>query len=78
MSLDNRRLWVFKHAEVPLCKVRWASETEWEAQKKKMTASGADGSAFIGVKPPPILDMKDLPTFAPPGTFTKVQGAQYK
>ena len=25
MSLDNRRLWDFKHAEVPLCKVRWAS-----------------------------------------------------
>ena len=78
MSLDNRRLWVFKHAEVPLCKVRWASEAEWLAQKWKFTASGAEGSAFIGVKGPPILDMKELPTFAPPGTFPKVLGAQYK
>ena len=78
MSLDNRRLWVFKHAGVPLCKVRWASDDEWKAQSWKFTASGAEGSAFIGVKGPPILDMKDLPTFTPPASFTRVLGAQYK
>jgi hypothetical protein len=77
VSLDNRRLWVFKHAQVPLCKVRWASEEEWKAQNWKMTASGKDGSAFIGVKGPPILNMKDLPTFTPPPSFNRVPAAQY-
>ena len=52
-------------------------EAEWLAQKKKLTASGAEGSAFIGVKGPPFLDMKDLPTFPPPANFTRVPGAQY-
>jgi hypothetical protein len=76
VSLDNRRLWVFKHAEVPLCKVRWISDDEWKAQSWKMTA-GDLGSAFIGVKGPPILDMKDLPTFTPPSSFSRVPAAQY-
>ncbi len=76
ISLDNRRLWVFKHAGVPLCRVRWASAAEYAVQKKKMTA-GDTGSAFIGVtglKP----DMSKLPTFYPPNAnYPFTRGAHY-
>jgi hypothetical protein len=75
ISLDNRRLWVFKHAGVPLCKVRWASAGEYEAQRQKMTA-GKTGSAFIGVtglKP----DMSKLPVFTPQPGYTRKPNTHY-
>jgi hypothetical protein len=53
VSFDNRRLWVFKHAGVPLCKVTWAEadpEFDWDVEKKKLDAPGNVGSPWIEVR----------------------------
>lgn len=49
VSLDNRRLWVFKHAGVALAPVVMATAQEVTDQNWKFTA-GSGGAAFIGVR----------------------------
>ena len=53
VSFDNRRLWVFKHAGVPLCKVTWADadpEFNWKVEEEKLDAPGGVGSPWIEVR----------------------------
>lgn len=54
ISLDHRRLWVFKHADVTLVPVRRASDQEMNDESFKFTSAQTGGqelgAGYVGVK----------------------------
>jgi hypothetical protein len=70
VSLDNRRLWMFKHAGVTRCPVIWATEFEVRNSAHFDTEFGSE---FIALRGARFLDMTDLtrvrlpPDFVPTG-----------
>lgn len=68
ISLDNRRLWVFRHAGIPACRVRWASDVE---VRQSTHFDSPEGTAFVGVRLGKSLDPKGLVPASIPKGFVK-------
>jgi len=75
ISLDNRRLWVFKHAGVAQCPVVWATAQE---VKDSTHFDSPEGTAFVGVREGSTLSMQGLvPAPIPPGFKKKYDTYTY-